>query len=80
MRKLCNTKQRLSLLMMTIPQYDTMPQYDVEVDYDNAKKRRVLSTMPAQTRAKTPSPDQSPRTIFYIFTLKTPDFYHTMSL
>jgi hypothetical protein len=46
---------------MTIPQYDAVPQYDVEADNDNAKKRSVSSAMPVKTRAKTPSPDQSPR-------------------
>jgi hypothetical protein len=56
LRKIRHAQQRLSLLMITIPQYDAVPQYDVEADNYNAKKRRVLSAMPGRGRGKTPSP------------------------
>ncbi len=41
-KKICNTQHRLSLLMITIPKYDTVPQYDVDTDNYNAKKRWVM--------------------------------------
>jgi hypothetical protein len=56
LQKILNAQHRLSLLMITIPQYDAMPQYDVEADNFKVKKRRVLSAMPGRGREKNPSP------------------------